>query len=254
MTDERKMNENEMLQNEGEIEIDLLALLSVFWRKKWLLLIGCIVGAVIGFFGTQYLVAPQYEARSMIYIFSKTTSLTNLTNLQAGNKLAADFKIMATTRRVIEETIEELNLNMSYEGLVGRIKINNPEDSRIMQITVRDTDPQMAANISNKVSEKLREYIADVMNTDEPSVVEEAIAPKKPVNSNAKRNAMLGGVLVVLVMAVVLVVLNLMDDTLKDEEDVEKYLGQTVLAVFPIDTSMAKDGKKTGKTAASKAV
>ena len=72
--------------------------------KLWLLILCFIVGAPLAFGGTKFLVTPKYSASSMIYILTKTTSVTSLADIQMGSQLTADFEILATSRPVVEES------------------------------------------------------------------------------------------------------------------------------------------------------
>ena len=247
---EKKTNPAIEAAQQEEEEIDLLEVARILWQKAWLLAICLIVGAAAAGIGTKLLLTPQYEASSMIYIYTKTTSVTSLTDLQIGSQLTVDFQIIATTREVVESAIEKLGLNVSYEDLVRKISISNPSNSRIIEITVRDPDPLLAARLSNTLADELRMRIADVMDTDEPSIVESAVVPKEPVSPSLRRNAAIGGGALFLVAAMILVIRYLLDDTIKTEEDVEKYLHQNVLAVIPVDHNTSSRGKtKPGKGA-----
>ena len=125
-----------------EEEIDLLELAGAVWHKLWLVIIGLILGAAAAFAMTHYLITPKYRANSTIYIFSKTTSITSLADLQIGTQMTQDFQIIAKTRDVIESVIAELELNTSYEALSSAISVTNPTSSHMLQVTVTDTDPR----------------------------------------------------------------------------------------------------------------
>lgn len=235
-----------------EDAIDLLEIGRVLLSKIWILILCFIIGAGGAGVGTKLLVTPMYQSTSMVYIYSKSTSVTSLTDLQIGTQLTVDFQIIATTREVIESVIEELGLNSTYEQLKSQITISNPERSRIIKITVTDADPRRAAVISNALADELRYQVATVMNTDEPSMVERAVAAKNPIGSGASRNAMMGGVALAALVAAFFVVQYLLDDTIKNDEDVRKYLNTTVLAVIPYSEAVDGSNKKGGNTKSSK--
>jgi capsular polysaccharide biosynthesis protein len=216
------------------ITIDLLDLAKVIWQKIWIVLIGLVVGIVLAFTVTKVLMTPQYQATSVIYLFSKTTSITSLADLQVGSQLTADFQIIATTRDVVEDVIETLNLDSSYEQLVSQISVTNPTSSHMLQVTVTDPNAERAAKICNALSDKLRDQIADIINTDKPSMVQRAVVPTRPSSPNLKKNVGIGALLGVVLAAAFIVLRYVLDDTIKTREDVEKYLGVDVLAAFPV--------------------
>ena len=239
-----------------EVEIDLLELATVIWNKFWLVIIGLIVGAAAAFAVVTYGMTPKYKATSTIYIFSKTTSITSLADLQIGSQLTQDFQIIAKTRGVVESAISDLEAkgkltpnSVTYESLVNCISVSNPPSSHMLEITVVDTDPIRAANFSNTLSDKLRDQISEIMSTDRPSVVQRADVPKRQSSPNVRKDVVIGAMLGAILVMAVLVIRHLMDDTIKISDDVHKYLGLDVLAEFPMirDQNGAKIRGRGGK-------
>ena len=226
-------NTNNRQQNE-EITIDLLEVGRLIWRNIWMVIIAIVLGAVLAFLVTKIFITPKYQATSTIYILSKTTSITSLADLQIGSQLAGDFEIIATTRELLEKVSANENLGMTYEELKKEIKVTNPNNTHMLRIAVTDPDPERAAKISNAVADELREEISEVMNTDRPSTVERAVVPTARYSPSYKRNVVIGA-LVLAVLAIAFIIIRyLADDTIKDEDDVSKYLGIDTLAAFPL--------------------
>lgn len=232
------------LQND-EMEIDLLELFYVLMNKLWIIILCGVVGAVVAFSGTKLLITPQYTASSMIYILSETTSITSLADIQLGASLAEDFIVIGKSRPVIERVIRQLDLETNYEELVSTISIVNETDTHILTVSVTNPDPELAADISNTLAENIKEQIADIMGTEEPNTVEEAVVPTKPSSPSTMKNTLIGGALGVLLVSAVIILLHLLDDTIKNEEDVKKYLGLNTLAAIPLE----KRSKKSGNAA-----
>ena len=242
------MGQNANSRNDYE-EIDLLEIIRLLWQKVWLLAIGFVVGAAVMFAGSKFLMTPQYTAESIVYIFSNG-SVFNLQDLQLGNQLTADFTIIAKTREVIESVIDELQLDTTYAKMSERITVTNPNSSHMLRISVKWESPEVAADICNTLSDELREQIADIMNTDRPSVVQRAVVPTKKSSPNTTRNTAIGALVGALLVAAVLIIRYLTDDTIKTEEDVMKYLQLNTVAAFPYVRGFDDDAKtKTKKRA-----
>ena len=242
------MNNQNMQQREDDVvTIDLLELVRLIWHNIWIVLIGIVVGAVLAFLATKIFITPKYQATSTIYILSKSTSITSLADLQIGSSLAGDFEIIATTRELINKVIENEKLDKTYADLKKAIKVTNPSNTHMLRIAVTDKDPEMAARISNALADELREEIASVMNTDRPSTVERAVVPTSPTSPDVKKNVILGAAILAILAILVIVIQYLSDDTIKDEDDVKKYLELDTLASFPL----LKD-KETTRTKARK--
>lgn len=235
--------EKQIHQNEDVI--DLLDLGRALLRRWWAIALCLVIGAAASFGGTKLLITPQYTATSMIYILSESTSITSMADIQIGDSLAQDFMIIGKSRPVIEKVIKQLDLNASYEAVASTIVFENPADSHILKITVTNPDPKLAADIANAMAEVTRAQIADVMGTDEPNTLEEAIVPVSPSSPNTMKNTMLGALLGAVLAAGLIIVLYLMDDTIKDEDDVKKYLQMNTLAALPMEKRRkGKSGKR----------
>ena len=248
------MNNQNTQTQDDVITIDLLELGRLIWKNIWIVLIGIVVGAALSFLITKIFITPKYQATSTIYILSKSTSITSLADLQIGSQLAGDFEIIATTREVIEQVIENENLDKTYEELKKAIKVTNPSNTHMLRIAVTDKDAQLATQISNALADELREEIAEIMNTDRPSTVEKAVVPEKPSSPSVKRNTVLGALVLAILVILIIVIRYLSDDTIKDDDDVRKYLGLDTLAQFPIMkdmknsiSSVARKHSKSGK-------
>lgn len=247
-------NEIQQLQAE-EQEIDLMEVFYTLWRKVWILALSLVAGVVLSAAATVLFITPEYEAQSEIYILSKTTSITSLADLQIGSQMAADFQIIATTREVLEPIREQYDTRgvfEDYEDFVENVDVTNPTNSHMLQITVTYPDAYAAAQISNAIAEQLKGQIAEVMSTDSPSTVERAVVPEEPASPSMLVNTAVGGLICFVLAAGVILVRHFMDDTIKDEEDVVKYLGLDVLAAIPLehtgDSKMARKAEKKAKT------
>ena len=220
-------------QNNEEMEIDLKELFFVLRRKLWIIIAAFAAGIVLMAGYTVLLVTPQYSATSMLYVLTTSTSIASLADIQLGTQLTSDYTILMKTHPVIDTVIENLELNMSYDQLVGKISISNPSDTRILNITVTDPVPETAQKIANELATVTVEQMARVMKTDEPSIAEEAQLPNAPVSPSLKRNCAMGGLLGLVLSAGIIIVLHLLNDRIRSEEDIDKYLHLTTLGVIP---------------------
>lgn len=239
-------------QEQYEEEIDLIELITVLWKKMAILVACFVIGFGLLGFISKMLITPLYQSSSTIYIFSKTTSITSLADIQMGSQLTVDFQHIASTREVMERAARELDLDYTYEEMSSRVVVTNPTNTHMLTITVTDPDPVLAANLSNKLSDILREQVAEIMNTDRPSTVEKAVVAERPSSPHVLKNALIGGLVGAFGAAAVIVVLYMLDDTIKTDEDVKKYLELEVLAAIPYDPTMPQEKSSKNKRKQSK--
>lgn len=237
------MDNKTINMNDDEVEIDLLQLFRALKKRiLWIVGAGVIMGGAFSLF-SKFAITPQYTSTSMVYILSKETTLTSLADLQIGSQLTQDYKIIVTSRPVISEVIDKLKLDISYENMVSKITINNPNDTRILSITAQDPDPVMAKDIADSVAKTSSEYIGDIMEMVPPKVIEEGTVSDKKASPSNGKNAMIGAMLGIVLVCGLTVVEELLNDTIQTEEDVEKYMGLTVLASVPLREGEAEENK-----------
>ena len=239
-------------------EVDLVEVFYLLWGHWWQILLSLIAGAALVFAGTYFLITPQYEASARIYIVSASDdSVVNLSDLQVGSSLTADYQELLLSRPLMEDVIQQLGLKelpggqaLPVEKLREMIQITNTPDTRILKITVTSLDPRQSADIANQLVEQACVYLPRIMGTEKPRLVEAAIPPESKSSPSYAKNSVLGGLLGAVLWAVALVLGHLMNDTFVTPEDVERYLGIQPLAAIPegnLETRRRKSKHHAGR-------
>ena len=132
------MELNETYYDEDEIEIDLLELFYVMKRKLVFIILFFLIGSGIAFSTTYFGIKPTYQSTAKIYVVSASkNSVLDLTGLNMGSSLAADYEQLILSDTVLNNVIKKLDLDMDAKELAGKIELNNPSDTRILEITVQ---------------------------------------------------------------------------------------------------------------------
>ncbi len=231
---------------DDEVEIDLGALLQTLLRKWWLIIICAVIGAALALGGTVLFITPKYESQAMLYILNKTTSVTSLADIQIGSALTADFEVIATSKPVIDGAIETLKKEegktFTRKEITDMLSVTNKDDTRILVITATSENPQDACIVANAVAENTATKMGEIMKSDPPTTVENAEVTEKPVSPSLKKNTAIGFLLGAILVCAILVIRFLLNDNIKTEDDVEKYLGLSTLVAIPKEKR--KDSKK----------
>lgn len=218
---------------EDDDEIDLLELFYALRHRWWAILLALVIGAGAAGVYTKKLIAPHYQSTSMVYVLSKETTLASLADLQIGSQLTKDYSVIIKSRPVLQEVIDKQNLDLTTDELGEMITIDNPKDTRILSITVEDIEPMRAKAIVDEVTKSASNYIGDIMEMVPPKVIEDGVVAVKPSSPSVKKNAAVGGLGLAVLVGGLICLKTVLDDTIKSEEDIEKYLGLSVLAVIP---------------------
>ena len=228
------------LENDDEIEIDLRELFLALKKKiVWILLTAIVFAGASGLI-TKFAMTPIYSSTAQLYVVSKG-GLSQLTDLTMGTQLTQDYMVIVKTRPVLEQVIADLKLDMDYKELEKKITVENPSDTRIMQITITDKDAALAQSITQDLAEVTAKTVAEKMDVKSPTIIEKAYKADKPDSPSLKKNVLIGAVLGFILMAAAIVIQYLMNDTILKEEDIEKYLGISTLAIIPMNEGEQAD-------------
>lgn len=219
---------------QDEDTIDLLELALGLLEHWKLIAVTAVTGAVLMALYTFFLVTPMYKATATIYVVSRNDSVLNFSDLQVGSELTSDYIKVFEMWEVHEKVISNLDLDYTYTNMASMLSVTNTSDTRMLDITVTNPDPEEAAAIANEYADVGAKYISEKMKTDEPTLMSSARVPENPFSPNKAKNILLGFVVGFVLACGVVVVRILLDDTYKTAEDIRKYAGLVVLASVPM--------------------
>lgn len=237
-------------KTQEENEIDLLELFYVLLGKWKTIVLSLVLTGLCGYLISVFLITPQYESTSVLYVLSKSTSITSLADIQMGSSLTNDYVEVVTSRPIIEQVIQNLGLKEeTYESLKKKVSTDNPTNTRLLKITVRDPNPQMAKAIADELADVSKSFISIKMDQAAPTVTQYGYDDGEPVTPNTVKNTVLGALIGAVLAMGVVIVSYLLNDTIMTTDDIEKKLGMTVLASIPMDeTEYDGSTRKSKKT------
>ncbi|HFI0525482.1 TPA: YveK family protein [Streptococcus suis] len=220
-------------QEANTIEIDVLSLLRTIWRKKFLILLTAILTTGLAFAYSAFLATPQYDSTTRLYVVNQSgdngAGITNQ-DLQAGSFLVKDYKEIILSQDVLKNATTTLGIT---EDIKDKITVTIPTDTRILSITVRDSDPNQAATVANTLRDEAAKKIIEVTKVSDVTTLEAALPAEKPSTPRTKRNLALGFIAGAFLATALVLVLEVLDDRVKRPQDIEEGLGMTLLGVVP---------------------
>ena len=197
-------------------------------------------------FYAKYFITPQYESTTKIYLIAKNDDSSKITtsDLQLGSQLTNDYMTLVKSRPVLEGVINDLNLDVNLKSFSDLIQVNNPDNTRIIGITARYNTPESAKLIADSVRQTSAVHIKEIMDLEEVNVVEEGNTPQDKISPNVLQNTIIGGILGGIVVTLIILIIYFLDDTIKTPEDVERYLGLSVLGSIPLQEGETRSKKE----------
>lgn len=224
------------MKEQDKIEIDVVQVLKVLWKRKLMIALVAIATGVLAFGFSSFIVKPQFTSTTRIYVVNRNqgdkSGLSNQ-DLQAGSYLVKDYREIILSQDVLEKVVTEQNLKFDAKALAKKIQVTVPADTRIVSISVKDGNPEEASRIANGLREVAAQKIISVTKVSDVTTLEEARPALSPSSPNIRRNTILGvgvGAGIVILLAISVEVL---DDRVKRPEDIEEVMHISLLGVIP---------------------
>ena len=236
-------------RTEQEAEIDLIDLAWALLDKIHYIVLCFLIGAVIMNAYSYFLVRPTYKSTAKMYVVSASkNSVVDLDALNIGTSLTADYEQLMLSYPVLDQVINKLNLDMDSDTLAKMITLENPTDTRILNINVVSTDPKSARDIANTLMDVSVDYLPKTMSTNAPNVAQKAKLADHKDGPSYTKYTMIGALAGAFLYCMYLVVKYLMDDTIHTADDMEKYFDIVPLAVIPdVEELASEKQQKKGK-------
>lgn len=229
--------------------ITLADLWQVFVRHIIPIVIAAaLVVGVLFAYGT-FLLTPKYSSTSTLYILKQENSndyIYTQSDFNLALNVVNDCTYMIKSHEVLDSVIDKLGLDISYKSLYNAITINNPDNTRILEVTVETKDAELSKQVVDEICRTAAGKINKAMGVDQVNVYSKGAIGLKPSNSFGIKFYAVAGIASVVVMYIIYFVAFLLDDKIKTEEDVEKYLGLSVLGNIPDGNGSKRKNSKYG--------
>ncbi len=221
-------------------EIDLKELFDFVKNKLGLLititvgvcLLGCIYGLLIQ--------KPMYKSYTTIILSGSDSQITQ-SELTLNKNLVDTYAEIVKSRRVLEQVIDELDLDMTYEKLTNKISVSAVNNTEIIKITVTDTNPIEAKNIANVTANFFSKEVVKLYKMNNVNVLDEANESNNPYNINIVKQIIIYFFIGLIIGAGVLFIIFYFDRTIKSAEQVEQKIKLPILGSVE---EFTKGGKK----------
>lgn len=180
---------------------------------------------------------PVYQSDTSLYIGRSMDNQSSIgyNDLMLNTQLVNDYRELVKSRMVTSIVLEKLSLkDMTLEQLSEKLNVESKQNTRLIVISAQDEDPVLARDIANTVAEIFMEKVADIMMVENIQIIDTAELPEAPVKPNKLMNIAIATLLGFMLSTGVVFLVEYMDDTIKTPDDVQKYLGLSVVGTIPV--------------------
>ena len=232
-----------------EVESDLLALARALWRRAWAVILAMLIGGAAMFSYASFLITPLYQAKALMYVNSSSLSVGNTklsisqAELSAAQSLVDTYIVILNSRTTLNDVIKEAEVPYTYEQLSSMISAQAVNSTEVFEVVVTDANPQEAEKIANAIADVLPNKIAAIVEGSSARIVDYAVVPSQKSSPNITKLTAMGLLAGFVLSAAVIIVLELMDETIHDEDYLAQNFDLPVLAAIP---DMLNGGKDKG--------
>lgn len=196
-------------------EINLKEIFSVIKKRLWIIAIITALASIAGYLYGEKDITLLYQSSARI-IIGKEADMNTL-------------QVILKDPVVLEKVVEKLELNRSPESLANQISVGIIDSSKVVKISVIDTDPNRAADIANTTAEEFKTEITRLLNFNDMEIFSPAKMNSAPINEEDNRSGLIGLIFGLFAGIGFVFFLDSLDDTIRSKKDVEDYLDLPVL-------------------------
>ncbi len=220
-----------------EENIEIKRILDIAKSKIVWIICTILVFVLLGYFYSYHYITPKYKATSTMLLIpnsvSENKSITT-SDLTLNSELIETYSNIAKNTKILEQVISNLGLEMTPEELLGAMEVTALTDTYIIEISVTDTDAQKAMDITKELSNVFLSEIKQIYNLDNIGVVDEAKLPEQPYNINHIKDLTIFFMAGCVASSIIIMLIYVWDNTIKKEEDIEKYVKIKSLGSIPL--------------------
>ena len=223
--------------NTEEVSIDLWRLIHALWKKAWIIALTAVIFGATFFAYSAYCVVPTYRASFTAYVNSQMAkndsgSVTS-GELNASIGLTYLYEEIISSRSVLMDAAESCGLKSSHAEIASKVKTSISETAAIITVVVEDTNPDRAVLLASAIADVAPGHVARVVDGSSMRIVDAPVRPNGKYAPNNTSNAMLGAVAGMVLAIIILAVIELVDDTVQNEEELEKRYSMVVVGTIP---------------------
>lgn len=224
------------------MEVDILSILASIWKKKYIIILACVAGALAMHLRATYLLTPTYTASVTLYANNsiETEGSTSISSgdMTASVKLVKACEAIIKSAPVLEQVAEDLNVG-TWE--LGSISVYSVNETQVFKVDVTTTSAEHAAKVANTIAEVAPEKIGSIVDGSSIKIISLAKVPSAPSGPNYTRETRKGAIIGFAASLLVVCIISLLDTRIKKEDDLERW-DYPILGIIPSFTSAQKGG------------
>lgn len=226
----------------NEMEEQVISLSEIFEavKKRWIMIVSItLAAALISGLVSFFVIDPVYETSTKLFIGKEENDQTayNSNDIQMYQKLLQTYAQAIKTRDLVGRAINDLHYDLEEDDVIEKLTVTPVADTQILQISYKSKSPEEAKEILKTITQEFITTSKELVPNGNVKVLEEVQLPEDPVSPNKTMNIAIAFLLGFMVSVGLVFLLEYLDNTYKNKEQLEKDLDIPVLGTIPdLDT------------------
>ena len=206
-------------------------------KKRWkIIALTTVVATLISGIFSFFIISPTYEASTKVFIGKEESSMENYNynDITMYQKLLKTYSELIKTKDLINRAITNSEYELKVEDVLKDVSVTTVSDTQMIQIAYRSTSPKIAKNMLENITNEFIATAQELVPNGNVRVLETVELPEEPVAPNKKMNIAIAFILGIMVGFGIVFLLESLDNTYKNKEQLEKDLDIPVLGVIPM--------------------
>ena len=229
-----------------ERKFDLVRLALALVKKAWVIVLVAVVFGIAAYIYSACFIAPTYRSSFTAYVDSRGENLENSVNpstdLTVSGKLTYLYQDIILSRSVLLDAVEQCGLDYGYVTMKNMVRTSVDTNSALITVTVSCNDPDHATQLATAISQVAPGHVARIREGSAMRILDEPIRPTQKSAPSNTNNAIKGALIGFVLSVVLVIVVELLNDKVRDADDLESRYGLTAIGVIP-DLSVTESGE-----------
>lgn len=206
-------------------------------KKRWKIIALCtLIATLVSGIFSFFIIAPTYEASTKVFIGKEESSVENYNynDITMYQKLLKTYSELIKTKDLINRSITNSEYELDVEDVLHNVSVTTVADTQMIQIAYKSTSPNIAKNMLENITNEFITTAQELVPNGNVRVLETVELPEEPVAPNKKMNIAIAFILGMMVGLGIVFLLEYLDNTYKNKEQLEKDLDIPVLGIIPM--------------------
>ncbi len=213
-------------------------ILQLMLSNCWQIIIISVIGAVVGFSVSKFILPPKYSSHTEMFIQSYTgisENVNNVNNISNSKQLVNTYVEVLKTDAIMNSVGKQLLVQFDENTLSNNFKINDsgditPEsirscltitsviDTSAVKVTATTKNAEVSAAVCNDLTKVAPEYVKKAVGVGSITTIDTAQVFNTPVAPNIRKNTMAGFAAAFMLIMTIIILKDFFDNTIKDSE------------------------------------